>query len=51
MKYVVTVPEDVAGISCTYLRIMAAMLLLSVAIDQVQPILPKVQDEKSLILH
>jgi len=43
MKYVVTVPEDVAEISCTYLPRKAAISLFMDAWDQAPLILPKMQ--------
>jgi len=51
MKYVVTVLEDVAGISSTYLPIKAAISLLMDACDQVPLMLPKMQDQKLLTLR
>jgi len=45
MKYVVTVPEDVAGISRTYLPIPAAISCIIDACDQAPLILPKMQDQ------
>jgi len=51
MKEVVTVPEDVAGISRMYLPVMAAIPLPMDACDQVPPILPKIQNQKLLTLH
>jgi len=50
MKYVVTVPEIVAGISRTYLPIKAAMCCFMDARDQAPLILPKLQDQISLTL-
>jgi len=45
MTYVVTVPEDVAGISRTHLTIKAAIFLFVEAFDQAPLILPKMQDQ------
>jgi len=45
MTYVVTVQEDVAGISRTYLPIMAAITLFMDACDQAPLILPQMQDQ------
>jgi len=50
MKYVVTVPEDVARISCTYLPIKAAISFFMDAFDQAPLILSKMQDQISLTL-
>ena len=50
MKYVVTVPEDVAGISRTYLPIKAAISFCMDAFDQAPLILPKMQDQILLTL-
>jgi len=50
MKWVVTVPEDVARISRTYLPIKAAMSFFMDACDQAPLILPKMQDQISLTL-
>jgi len=50
MKYVVNVPEDVAGIPCTYLPIKAAIYLFMNAGDQAPLILLKMQDLKLLTL-
>jgi len=51
MTYVVTVPEDVAGISHTYRPIKAAISLFMDAHDQAPLILPKLQDQYSLTLR
>jgi len=46
MKYVVTVPEDVARISRTYLPTQAAISFYYMdAFDQAPLILPKMQDQ------
>jgi hypothetical protein len=50
MKSVVTVPEDVATISGTYLPIEAAISFHMDGCDQAPLILPKMQDQTSLIL-
>jgi hypothetical protein len=50
MKCAVTVIEDVAGIFCTYLPIMAAIFLYMDACDEVPLILPKMEDPKSLTI-
>jgi len=44
MKYVVTVPENVAGISHTKLPMKAAIFLYMDACKQAPLILPKIQD-------
>jgi len=46
MKWVVTVPEDVAGISSTYLLIKAAISFVIDTCDQVPLMLWKMQDQK-----
>ena len=51
MKWVVTVPDDVAEIFCTFLPITAAISLFMDACDQVPLIIPKMQDPKSLTLR
>jgi len=51
MKWVVTVLEDVAGISGTYLPIKTAISLFMVACDQVPVMLPNMQNKKSLTLR
>jgi len=51
MTYVVTDPEDVAGISRTHLAIKADIFLFMEACDQAPFILPKMQDQYSLTLH
>ena len=51
MKQVVTVLEDVAGISRTYLLIKPAISLFMDACDQAPLLLRKMQDQKSLTLH
>ena len=50
LKSVVTVPEAVAGISHTYMHIITAMTLFKNTCDQATLILPKRQDQKSLML-
>jgi hypothetical protein len=50
MKKVVTVPEDVARIYCTYLLIKAALSFFIDACDQAPLILPKMQDQISMTL-
>jgi hypothetical protein len=45
MTYVVTVPEDVAGISRIHLAIKAAIFLVMEACDQAPLILPKILDQ------
>ena len=50
MKEVVTVPEDVARISHTYLPIKASISIFMDACDQGPLILPKMQDQISLTL-
>ena len=50
MKYVVTVPEDVSGISRTYLPIRASIRLFIDACDQAPLIIPTMEDQKSLML-
>jgi len=50
MKYVLTVTEDVARISRTYLPIKAAIFLLMDASDEAPLIIPKTQDQISLML-
>jgi len=50
MKYFVTVPEDVARTSHTYLPIKAAISFFMDVCDQAPLILPKMQDQISLTL-
>jgi len=50
MKYVVTVPEDVAGISRTYLPIRASIRLFIDACDPAPLIILTMEDQKSLML-
>jgi len=50
MKSVVTVPEDVAWISHTYLHIKAAISFFMDACNQAPLIVPKMQDQKLLTL-
>jgi len=50
MKSVDTVPEDVARISRTYLPIKAAISFFMDVFDQAPVILPKMQDQISLML-
>jgi hypothetical protein len=50
MKYIVTVPEDGARISHTYLPLMAAIFLFMNVCDQAPLILPKMEDEILLVL-
>ena len=51
MNWVVTIPEDVAGIFCTYLPIMVAISLFMDVCDQKPLFLQKMQDPKSLMLR
>jgi len=50
MDEVVTVPEDVAGISHTYVSIQAAKFLFMDACGQVPPISQMMQEQKLLML-
>jgi hypothetical protein len=50
MKYVVTVPEDVARISSTYMPIKAVISFFMDVCDHAPLILPKMQDLISLTL-
>jgi hypothetical protein len=50
MKYIVTVPEDVARISRTYLPIQAAIFFFLDVCNQAPLILPKIQDQTALTL-
>jgi len=50
MKYVVTVPEDVARISRTYLPIKATISFFMDAYDEEPPKLPKMPDQISFTL-
>jgi hypothetical protein len=51
MKKVVTIREDVAGISHTYMPIRAAISLFIDASEQVPLILPNMHGQKLLTLH
>jgi hypothetical protein len=50
MKYVVTVPEDAARISPTYLPIKPVISFIKDVCDHAAPIILKMQDQISLTL-
>jgi hypothetical protein len=51
MKWVVTVPEDAAGLFCTYQTMKATIRLFMNACDEALLILSKMQDRKLLTLR